>query len=30
MQRMARVAPEIRAIQDRYKKYSMSDLASAR
>ncbi len=25
MQRMARVAPEIRAIQDRYKKYSMSD-----
>lgn len=25
MQRMAKVAPEIRAIQDRYKKYSMSD-----
>jgi YidC/Oxa1 family membrane protein insertase len=25
MQRMAKVAPEIRSIQDRYKKYSMSD-----
>lgn len=25
MQRMAKVGPEIRAIQDRYKKYSMSD-----
>jgi YidC/Oxa1 family membrane protein insertase len=25
MQRMAKVAPEVRAIQDRYKKYSMSD-----
>ena len=25
MQKMARVAPEIRSIQDRYKKYSMKD-----